>query len=233
MIDWHNHILPALDDGSKDVSESIAMLEMQRLQGVNRVIATPHFYANDEAVDSFIEKRNRSFEELKKNMSNELPEILLGAEVRYYPGISRMNDLKLLTIEKSRLFLLEMPISQWSESMVRELIELSNRNSVQIVLAHIDRYISFQKDDVWKRLYENGILMQVNSSFFTSIVTKRKAISLLREGKIHFIGSDCHNVTTRPPQIGKAFERISKKLGDDYLGQMNEYGYSMFATTNK
>jgi protein-tyrosine phosphatase len=69
--------------------------------------------------------------------------------------------------------------------------------------------------------------MQVNASFFITLFSRHKALSLIKEEKIQFIGSDCHNITSRPPQIGKAFEIIQKKLGDDYISQMNEYGYSM------
>ena len=55
MIDFHTHILPGMDDGSRSVAESIAMLRAQAEQGVTTVIATPHFYANDESVATFLE----------------------------------------------------------------------------------------------------------------------------------------------------------------------------------
>ena len=232
MIDWHSHILPAMDDGSRDTAESISLLNMQVSQGISTVIATPHFYANDETVASFLERRKQALELLKSELPKGAPEIRLGAEVKYYQGISRMADLKDLRIEGSKLLLLEMPMSHWTEYMVRELIELSGKSSIKIVLAHVERYFHLQKQAVWDRLFENGILAQVNASFFHSFATKRKAIALLQEGSIQLIGSDCHGVTSRPPQIDKAFEVIRKKLGDEYLNQMNEYGYSLLATTS-
>lgn len=232
MIDWHSHILPAMDDGSRDTAESISLLNMHVSQGISTVIATPHFYANDETVASFLERRKQALELLKSELPEGAPEIRLGAEVKYYQGISRMADLKDLRIEGSKLLLLEMPMSHWTEYMVRELIELSGKSSIKIVLAHVERYFHLQKQAVWDRLFENGILAQVNASFFHSFATKRKAIALLQEGSIQLIGSDCHGVTSRPPQIDKAFEVIRKKLGDEYLNQMNEYGYSLLATTS-
>jgi protein-tyrosine phosphatase len=232
VIDWHSHILPAMDDGSRDTAESISLLNMQVSQGISTVIATPHFYANDETVASFLERRKQAMELLKSELPEGAPEIRLGAEVKYYQGISRMEDLKDLRIEGSKLLLLEMPMSHWTEYMVRELIELSGKSSIKIVLAHVERYFHLQKQAVWDRLFENGILAQVNASFFHSFATKRKAIALLQEGSIQLIGSDCHGVTSRPPQIDKAFEVIRKKLGDEYLNQMNEYGYSLLATTS-
>lgn len=232
MIDWHSHILPGVDDGSKDVAQSIAMLQMQASQGIETVVATPHFYANDETVASFLERRAKALEALKEQLPENAPKILLGAEVRYYQGISRMEGLMDLRIEGSKLLLLEMPMSVWTEYMIRELVELSGKSSVRIVLAHVERYLRLQKQSVWDRIADSGIMMQVNGSFFTSLTTKRKAILLLQEGTVQFLGSDCHNLTTRPPQLGKAYEIIRKRLGDDYISQMNQYGYSLFARTN-
>jgi protein-tyrosine phosphatase len=218
-----------MDDGSHDAAESISLVNMQRLQGIDTVIATPHFYANDETVDSFLDRRKRALDLLKAELPEGPPEIILGAEVRYYQGISRMDGLKALRIEGSKLLLLEMPMSSWTEYMIRELIEMSGRSSIKIVLAHMERYLTLQTQDTWNRILECGILMQANASFFTSFSTKRKALTLLKEDNIHFIGSDCHNVTSRPPQIGKAFETIKKKLGEDYIHQMNEYGSFLIA----
>ena len=230
MIDWHSHVLPGIDDGSRNVAESISMIQMQSSQEIKTVIATPHFYANDESVDSFLKRREKAAERLKAQLPEDAPQILCGAEVRYYPGISHMEGLECLRIEGSKLLLLEMPEIGWTEYTVRELIEMSGRSSLRIMLAHVERCMKLQKKAVWEELQDYGILMQANASFFTDWRTRRKAISLLREGSIQFVGSDGHNVTSRPPKIGEAFEVIRKKLGNDYISQISEYGYSMLTT---
>lgn len=227
MIDWHTHILPEMDDGSHCVAESISMVNMQAAQGVSTIIATPHFYANHDTVSSFLDRRDKTYGLLKAELPREAPDIKLGAEVLYYQGISRLEGLMALRIEGSKLLLLEMPMTEWTEHMIKELTELSGKGGIRLVLAHVERYFGMQKQAVWERIFDNGILIQSNASFFTSFTSKRKAISLLKKGKIHFVGSDCHNMTSRPPQIGRAFEIIRKKLGDGYLAQMNRYGYSL------
>ena len=227
MIDWHSHILPKMDDGSRSVEESVQLLTMQKEQGVTTVIATPHFYANDESVDCFLQRRQKAAERLAEALPEGVPQVLLGAEVRYYRGISRLSQLKALRVEGSKILLLEMPVGKWSEDMVSELLEMSSMSRVRIVLAHIERYYHFQNASVWKRLCEGGILMQVNASFFASFWSKRKALSLLQKGCLHFIGSDCHNMTSRKPMLDLAFDAVCKKFGDAYLHQMTEYGYSM------
>jgi protein-tyrosine phosphatase len=223
LIDWHSHILPGVDDGSKTLGESLALLEMQRGQGVDVVLATPHFYANQESVSDFLKRRQQAFDALQAALPENAPRILQGAEVRYYQGISRLSDLKDLRVEGSPVLLLEMPISRWSEGTIRELIELSALGGIKLVLAHIERYLQLQSRSVWDHLHQNGILMQVNAGFFTSF-GKWKAFSLLRNGGIHFIGSDCHDLVCRPPQLGRALEIIRKKCGEAYIIEMDEFG---------
>lgn len=224
MTDWHSHILPQMDDGSKSVEESVALLQALKGQGVDRVVATPHFYANDETVEDFIKRRQKAFEKVSVRLNDELPDVLLGAEVSFYSGISRMEGLSRLKIENTDLLLLEMPFSRWTEYTVKELLELASSGEFTIVLAHIERYLSLQNASVLERLYDSGILMQSNASFFVDFFKKKKALNFLKNGKIHFIGSDCHNMISRPPELQKAYTYIAKKLGEEFLTHINENG---------
>lgn len=229
MIDWHCHILPGMDDGSKSVDESLTMLRMLSEQGTQIAVATPHFYANDESVEDFIERRQKSVEDLRQHLSDELPNIVPGAEVRYYHGIGKLSELSRLCFEGSKLLLLEMPMEKWTDYTIRELGDISNTRNIKLILAHIERYLPMQSHAVWNTLHESGILMQVNASFFLEFLTKRKALSLLQSGGVHLIGSDCHNTKYRPPQIGKALENIKKKFGDEFVTQFTEYGNSVLS----
>ena len=227
MIDWHSHILPAMDDGSRNVEESKQMLQALHEQEIDCVIATPHFLANREPIDNFLARRERAYEKLSEVREEHLPQVICGAEVLYYPGIGRLEGFERLNIGNSNLLLLEMPMERWTEYTIRELGELSGTSGLAIVLAHIERYLALQSRDVVDRLCENGLLMQVNASFFNNFGTRHKAFKLLQMGNIHFIGSDCHNMETRPPRIGCAYGLIEKKFGQEYLLQMQEYNRQM------
>lgn len=227
MIDWHSHILPGMDDGSHDLDESLAMLQLLKDQGVDTVIATPHFFANGESVEDFLERRREALSSLLREKKDDDVRVLCGAEVRYYPGISRMENLDKLVIDDTGLLLLEMPMSKWTDFTVRELTELASTRGVRLIMAHIERYLGFQDKKTVKRLLECGVLMQVNASFFERLATKKKALKLLEDGQIHLIGSDCHNVTTRPPKLDGAYALIRKRLGDRFVTHMTEYGYRM------
>lgn len=219
MIDFHSHILPKVDDGSKSAEESVKMLMLLKRQGIETVLATPHFYANHVTVDKFIERRNASYNSLKPYLT-DLPKIVLGAEVKFYEGISRLENLQSLCIGDSKLILLEMPMKKWTEYTVRELIELSSKSEIKVVLAHIERYLHFQDKFLLEELISQGILIQANAEFFINFLTRRKAVTMLKQGHIHFIGSDCHNLTSRPPNMELALSYIKRKAGNHYLSQI-------------
>ena len=227
MIDFHAHILPRIDDGSQSVEESISMLESMKAQGIKKVIATPHFLANHESVDAFVGRRNESLERLKR-AKPDIPEIALGAEVKYYDGISHLPDLKKLRIEGSKLLLLEMPFSPWSEYAVKEITDIAGRGKITLVLAHIERYLSMQNGAVLFCLLENGVLFDSNASFFISRLTRHKALRMLRNHQIHFLGSDAHNMADRAPNTAKAVAIMQKKFGEAFAADFITYGNELF-----
>lgn len=204
------------------------MVELLAKQNVKTIVATPHFYANRIGISEFIEKRNKAYDELIGKIKSNDVEILLGAEVKYYEGISRLENLNQLCIEKSNLLLLEMPFARWTEFEIKELLELSCLKNITVVIAHIERYIGFQNKSTIKRLRENGVLIQTNANFFTGFFTKHKACSMFKNGEIQFIGSDCHGSVYRPPHIAKAYETIRKKHDSDFFEEYCSFIESFF-----
>ena len=116
LTDFHSHILPGVDDGSRSVEQSLQMLRAEADQGIMRIVATPHFYARHDDPDRFIRRRNAAAAALQKDMEDHpgFPQIVLGAEVHYFPGISESEHLSKLTIEGTDYVLIEMPTPPWS-----------------------------------------------------------------------------------------------------------------------
>ena len=81
------------------------------------------------------------------------------------------------------------------------------------------------------RFLENGILMQSNADFFLPFSTRRKALRLLREGRIHLLGSDCHNTGSRAPHMAEAASRIQKHLGEACLRDMDALGRQLLVSS--
>ena len=208
IVDFHTHILPGMDDGSADPAESAAMLAEEARQGVDLVVLTPHFYATENSPRQFLARRSAAYQRLMQVIRPEFPQLRLGAEVQYFEGMSRAESLDGLTVEGTPLLLLEMPFSRWPSRTVSEVLELNDRQGVQVVLAHVERYLPMQYEEAWRTFAENGVLMQASASAFRSWGKRRKIRSMMRDGMIQFFGSDCHNMDDRPPNLNAAYRYV-------------------------
>ena len=222
MTDFHSHVLPGIDDGSGSVGLSLQMLDMWRGQGIARVCATPHFYAEHDSPERFLRRRNEAWQALASAMEKGAgyPSILLGAEVRYFPGISGTSALPELCLEGTRLLLLEMPFARWTDRMLGEVADIRRQGLIPVA-AHLERYMGFNSKEQIRRFMDLDILIQCNAEFFLSWRTSRRAMRLLGEERVHFLGSDAHNVTSREPNLGLALQLIEKKLGARALRRLD------------
>ena len=226
MTDFHSHVLPCLDDGSTSVEQSIEMLRAEAEQGITHVIATPHFYAGRTTPERFLQKRERSEAMLREEMAKHegLPKLSVGAEVHFFPGISDSDAIKLLTIDKKDCILLEMAESPWGDYAYREMQQIREKQGIIPIIAHVDRYIGpWQDFGIPKRLEQLPVAVQANASFFLRPFTARMAMRMLKRGQIHVLGSDCHNLTTRQPNLGSAIQRIEQKLGQEALDYIHSW----------
>ena len=226
VIDFHSHILPGIDDGSRSLEESIAMLRMEAEQGITHVVATPHFYARHDSPERFLERRNEAENRLREEMEKYpgLPELTVGAEVYYFPGISESDAVFQLTIGGKSSILLEMAYSPWTDRMYAEMEDIYVKQGITPVIAHVDRYISpFRTHGIPDRLSQLPVLVQANGSFFLERGTRNMALRMLKAGRIHLLGSDCHNLDSRRPNLGETVQVIRKRLGPEALERIRKY----------
>lgn len=222
IIDMHCHILPGVDDGARDVETSLAMLEASRAQGVQYMVATPHFYATRDRVDTFLDRRREAWETLKSRMGADYPGIVLGAEVAFFRGISRAERLEALKIEGTDCLLLEMPFRPWSEDDVDEVSEILEKRGYTIILAHIERYLAMRGNaDYIGNLLELPVLAQINAESLLDWRQRGKLIKMVRNGQVQLLGSDCHGIHHRPPNLGEGREILRRKTGTEYLDRID------------
>lgn len=220
MIDFHTHILPGIDDGSSSVEESLQMLRALAQQGVDTVVATPHFSALKTTPEEFMEKRNAAFAQIPQEEG--LPKILLGAEVLYFDSMRYCEALPSLQIADTGLILIEMPFGGWTDRMIEDVCAIECQLGLMPVLAHVERYSRKDQFPWYKNLLQDQALFQSNAYYFLKGMDKRRALRQFAEGDIHFIGSDCHNMTGRAPNMDVAISAIRKKFGEEGIAYLNE-----------
>lgn len=211
FTDYHSHILPEMDDGSESVEESLAMLEALSEQGIERSVATPHFYAHREkSVESFLKRRIESFEKITEKISDKnLPvkKIHLGAEVLIESNISECEGIERLAIEGTRLILLEFPYSGFLNSFPREICNIAYDFKLKPVIAHLHRYIGFYEKSDIEEILNLDAVFQINNEAFQNRSERNFVKKLIKDGYPVIFGSDCHNMTLRKPN----FEILLKK----------------------
>lgn len=220
IIDFHSHILPGVDDGADKLETSLKMLELSKSQGVETIVSTSHYYNFRESIESFVSRRDDAVYNLCKAINEhdlDLPEIIVGAEVRLFAGISKEENLSALCIEGTKNILIEMPYSTWSSWMYNEIYAIITRGYTPI-MAHIERYLGpVSEKEILEKLLSMDVFVQCNAESFSSWKTRRFIKKLIKLGKLTVIGSDSHNLESRVSHIDDAANYLVKKYGEEFL----------------
>lgn len=219
FCDFHTHILPGIDDGARNLEMSLGMLGMMKRQGVDKAVATPHFYAHQQPMKEFVQKREAALTEIRNSGADGLPEIHIGAEV-YLERDMRRADLRPLCLQGTPFILIEMPYMPYDSWMLEEVYDFCIKQSLQPIFAHIDRYFSLYGDsDVQEILDFDNAVIQVNNSALFSRKNLKMVTRWIQEGRTIVFGSDCHNVSDREPNDGRAQSVLKAKLGKTWSAE--------------
>lgn len=221
LIDIHCHILPGVDDGAKNIEESIAMAELAYKDGVRVIVATPHvrtgvFVNHKQDIHTMVKILNDG---LTKKGIDVI--VLPGAEYQLEPDLpQRLADGKLMTLNDSGLYLLiELPTDITPVYVPKILFELQLQGIIPII-AHPERNTTFIRHPEQLVSYaERGMLAQVTSSSITGFFGKsiqRAAWRAIEYGKGIILASDGHSATIRTPLLLQAFYQIEAVYGREY-----------------
>ena len=213
MVDMHSHCLPAIDDGAKNVNEALMMLEDAYNKGTRKIVLTPHLKAySDEELEESLKIRNNAYEEIFKaarEKSALIPELIRGFEVHLDTDITNLKGFESLCIEGTKLMLVELPMWHW-DKFALDRIESLKAAGITPVIAHIDRYIGFERN-IEKAIMLEGVIYQVNADAFLGYRRMRLIKKLFKLGKNVVAGSDMHNMSTRKNLLKEARKKAIKK----------------------
>ena len=217
MIDLHTHILQGMDDGAKNLEESIKLLRMEIDSGVHTVALTPHCRPNAATLKSFLKKRKAAYRLLLAEVKKQkLPiNLILGAEVVYSPELLEI-DIDELCFENTKAILIELPMTLYPQLIKNVFYELLIKGYTPLI-AHTERYPYFANHpELLEELVNMGAAVQINAGPFTRrLQSKKRLFNLISEEMVHVIATDTHGVEIRPPKLGAAVKIIEKKLGHE------------------
>lgn len=214
-LEWdaHTHCLPNMDDGSDSKELSVRMLQALAGQGIRHTVLTSHFYPQHEKAPDFLKRRSQSYAVLKDAAQpvSGLPRLLTGAEIYLTRGLSEI-DLRPLCMEGTRFLLLELPRQDYKPWMLEEIQNITYALDIIPVLAHIERYLMWYQPQNFRELLSfDELILQCNIGSLLDR-SRRRFLTELAEGGYPLIaGSDCHNLTERPPLFSEVRETLLRK----------------------
>jgi protein-tyrosine phosphatase len=219
VIDLHAHILPGIDDGAPTTEAALEMARTAAAAGTRAIATTCHVgYTMDVAPEQIVHGR----ETLAARLAYEGIdlELLAGGEVAH-DRLPDLDDdvLRTLTLGGGPYVLLECPFAPIGDGL-EPLVDDLHERGFEVLLAHPERSASFQRDPaLLAALVERGALAQVTVGSLTGHfgrVAQRAAQMMVRDGLVHVLASDAHDVVNRAPVLNadgvltaEQFERMT------------------------
>ena len=214
MIDVHTHFLPGIDDGAGSVEESLQMLTDSKTQGVAACVATPHCILHRAGdMERFLTMRAEAYERLRlaaESAGCDIPEIYLGGEVYLDNNIIKKFDgVERLCFSGTNYILVELP-RQRLDKRITEWIFALTIKGLNPILAHVERTSRKELDEIG--IWDLDIIFQINAESFMNFASRRELKKIFTHDKKFVVGSDMHNIVSRPQCMLKAREISQKKF---------------------
>lgn len=221
FFDLHSHMLCGVDDGASDQTQMFEMLEVSYNDGVRAICLTPHF--TPYLYGDTFESSEKSFALLKEYAQQSHPDmqLFLGHELGYHSGcLDALHSGRCRSLAGSRYVLMDFP-ADVDFFEIDNAIDILLRDGYIPVLAHTERYISLHKRISWIETFvDQGGVIQINASsvrgdWGTNV--QRQWIKLLRDGLVHVISSDAHDLSERPPLMSVCMGYLEKNYGKEVI----------------
>ena len=237
MFDIHSHIIYHIDDGSRDMEESVELIRSAVRQGATDIIATPHYYPECPGDPVRIKEKLSNIEKAVKKAGISV-RLYAGNEVLYFDSMAeRLKNGEILTLAGSRYTLIEFYPLESYKTILKCVRNIRNAGYLPVI-AHAERF---------RGLRENGLDEIIGLGAYIQLSTEpigRKGLSAVFDGEtrfvrkalkrkeVHFLGTDMHRADTRPPVITDALKWISDNLDRDYANAILS-GNAMKMTEDK
>lgn len=219
MIDTHIHLVPYVDDGAKDIETAISMARMAVEDGIHTIVTTPHYnipdYNNAQVLDNFQKLIHRlKTENIDLNL-------YLGNEIHLNEeGVLGIFSNEVYSLAQSNYYLIELPFHQYFPAHEEMIFEIVAKGKL-IILAHIERYIAFQKNPkILQELVQRGCYGQLTTTYLTNPRTAKRGLDLIASGVVHIVASDAHNLQKRKPCLSEGYQCVRDRFGETVANRL-------------
>ena len=232
MIDFHNHILPDVDDGPKFIEESIDMLKYASKQGITDIVNTVHFQhpkMDNKNVDYKYLKNKVNLLQKKSDDEKLNIKIHLSAEVFYLPNLLDVSKNP-LTIVGNKYMLIEFASNIYPSGYEDEFYKLQ-LNGITPIVAHPERYRFIQQDiNIIEDWLNRGYVIQLDAG---SIIgqfgdtIRNVSLNIINKGYIHLIGSDSHDSKKRNFCLFDAYKLLEEIKSKEFVKYLKDNSWNI------
>lgn len=224
IIDIHTHILPGIDDGAKDIDESIRIINYLYDNGITDIVLSSHYIKDTKYSYNQI-TRETLFKRVIEKLNNDNIHLYLGNEVFLSEDvIELLEQHEISTINNTKYMLIELPLTNTLGNLQNILCELTNYG-IRPIIAHPERYEFLQKNNKRVReLIEFNCLLQCNIESLTGKYGKKATKTmkwLLKKDLVSFVATDTHEVGDSN-NLQKAYQKLKKKVGANKYKELTE-----------
>ena len=221
FVDIHTHILPGVDDGSKNAETSLQMARIAVENGTKSLVCTKHTDMTERVSTDDGHLIHYGVQWLRKELQQEgIPlEVLPGMEIMASENIRwKIREGLLFGLNQSRYYLVEFPFDAPEDYISYVLDEMLSVQSVVPVIAHPERYFCVQEEP--ERIYNwimNGCLTQCNRASYEGKFGNREEVTALRlldANLVTCIASDAHSSHQRTPRLDNGYRQIASRYGE-------------------
>ena len=220
MIDFHNHILPNLDDGSKSTEMSIKMLSHAEKQGITDVVNTVHYlHPKVDGIDISYDRIKGETKRLQSILDKASIKIKLhiGSEVYYQPNLIEYKNDPIATIGKGKFMLVEFSPGFIPNTHKQTFFDLK-MNGITPIIAHPERYKPVQSNiNIIYDWLNAGCIIQVDAGSILGFLGKPAQIAseeIIKQNWCQILGSDAHDLHKRNFILDNALNIIIKWIGE-------------------
>ncbi len=224
FIDIHCHILPGLDDGAKDMAQTLEMLRLAAKDGVEGIVASPHIKCG--VYDNSRQTITQAICGLNGSAKKNGVELYQGADIYISRGL--IEDVRkgvLPLINDRNYLLLELPdyvLPPISE--IEKMIAGLKVNGVTPVITHPERNLAILEDvSIAGKLIKAGAVCQLTAGSITGrfgAAVRKASFRMLKKSLVHAIASDAHDTRSRPPILSEAHSVVASKFGQSLANDL-------------
>lgn len=222
FCDVHCHMLPAVDDGSKSMEESLSMLKIAEEEGCVAILLTPHYMPGKTVGITKVREAYEAFTAKAREMGSQI-RFALGQELYYLGGTTKaLSDGRCISLNQTEDVLVEFETGVSFDYVRNAVMDLRTLGK-HVIIAHVERYRDLLDVQKIRFLHSMHVKIQVNAAAITGeagfgvkLFTKK----LLSEELIDFVGTDAHSAGHRAPRMQKCLKQLYDKYDSEYIDRI-------------